>query len=160
MFFFRADAMIDLIATHLPELAQGLDRIDQAAARGDEAAQIESVFPLLPSISIDHGLMEKADRVAMVAGSFGWSDVGSWQSSWELAPKDADGNAVPPHAILVEARGNLVCDLCTGTSERVIAFVGVDNLAVVMTDDALLIIPRDRAQDVRKASDALKNRKA
>ena len=83
-------------------------RIDRAAAAGSEAAEVESVFPTLPAISIDHGVMEKADSVVMVAGDFGWSDVGSWQSSWELAAKDANGNAAPANAVLIDARGNLV----------------------------------------------------
>src|SRR6266550_4105205 len=95
MFFFRAGEMTDLISKHMPELARGLERIDRAAALGDEAAEIENVFPTLPAISIDHGVMEKAERVAVVDGNFGWSDVGSWQSSWELAEKDANGNAAP-----------------------------------------------------------------
>jgi mannose-1-phosphate guanylyltransferase len=160
MFFFRARAMSDMIRRHLPELAAGIERIDRAATHGDEAAEVEEVFPSLPSISIDHGVMEKAESVAMVAGNFGWSDVGSWQSSWELAAKDANGNAAPKSSVLVDASGNLVSDLSTDREGRVVALIGVHDLAVVLTDDALLIIPRDRAQDVRKAIDTLKERKA
>jgi mannose-1-phosphate guanylyltransferase len=160
MFFFRARAMSDLIRRHLPELATGIERIERAAGAGNEAAEVERVFPSLPSISIDHGVMEKADSVAMVAGNFGWSDVGSWQSSWELATKDANGNAAPENAVLVDARGNLVSDLSTDSTARVVALIGVHDLAVVLTDDALLVIPRERAQDVRKAIDLLKDRKA
>jgi mannose-1-phosphate guanylyltransferase len=155
MFFFRARAMSEMIEKHLPELARGMARIDRAAAAGNEAAELASVFPTLPAISIDHGVMEKADSVAMVAGDFGWSDVGSWQSTWELAAKDADGNAAPPSAVLIEARGNLVSDLSSDPAARVVALVGVHDLAVVITDDALLVIPRERAQDVRKAIEAL-----
>jgi mannose-1-phosphate guanylyltransferase len=159
MFFFSAKAMLQLIRAHLPALASGLDRIDRAAALGDEAAEVESTFPQLPAISIDHGVMEKADRVAVVAGDFGWSDVGSWQSAWELAAKDAAGNVAPPGAILVDARGNFVADLSAEAKRPMVAIVGVDNLAVVMTDDALLVIPRERAQDVRGVIDELKKRK-
>jgi mannose-1-phosphate guanylyltransferase len=160
MFFFRARTMSEMIDRHLPELAAGIARIDRAAQSGNEAAEVERVFPSLPAISIDHGVMEKADSVAMVAGNFGWSDVGSWQSSWELADKDASGNAAPAGAVLVDARGNLVSDLSADPAARVIALVGVHDLAVVLTDDALLIIPRERAQDVRKALEALNERKA
>jgi mannose-1-phosphate guanylyltransferase len=103
--------------------------------------------------------MEKADRVAMVAGDFGWSDVGSWQSSWELAAKDESGNAAPPNAVLIDARGNLIADLSSHPADRAVALVGVHDLAVVLTDDALLVIPRERAQDVRKAIEALQHRK-
>jgi len=158
MFFFRAAEMMALIQKHLPDLARGLERMDRAAALGDEPAEVENVFPSLPAISIDHGVMEKAERVAVVEGSFGWSDVGSWQSSWELAEKDANGNAAPESAVLVEARGNLVCDLRTKKDSQVIALVGVDDMAVVVTDDALLVIPRSRSQDVKKALDVIKSR--
>jgi len=158
MFFFRASEMMSLLAKHLPALSKGLGRMDRAAALGDEAAEIENVFPTLPSISIDHGVMEKAERVAVVEASFGWSDVGSWQSSWELAEKDPEGNAAPDSTVLVESRGNLVCDLRTKSSGQVIALVGVDDLAVVVTDDALLVIPRSRSQDVKKALEEVKRR--
>ena len=136
MFFFRAGDMMRAIETCLPELAAGLRTIDEAAARGDEARVLAEIFPKLPSISIDHGVMEKAERLAVVPGSFGWNDLGSWESAWELAPKDAEGNALPDGSVAVEARGNLVRDLRAGAGEskRVYALVGVSDLVIVETD--------------------------
>jgi mannose-1-phosphate guanylyltransferase len=158
MFFFRASTMRDAIAKHLPALAQGLVELDAAAAKGDEASALARIFPGLPSISIDHGVMEKADKLAVVPGDFGWNDVGSWESAWELATKDANGNALPEGSVAVDAHGNLVRDLTTGNTskKKVFALVGVRDLVVVETDDAVLLIPRDRAQDVRAVVDALK----
>jgi mannose-1-phosphate guanylyltransferase len=171
MFFFRASEMMGAIRSYLPELAAGLAKIDAAAARGEEARELEATFPALPSISIDHGVMEKAasadpaaggerkTTLAVVPGSFGWNDLGSWESAWELAEKDADGNALPPGAVTVDARGNLVRDLTTGGSgKRVYALVGVSDLVVVETDDAVLVMPRERAQDVKAAVTELKKR--
>jgi len=158
MFFFRVAEMDGLLRKHLPELSAGLDRMDRAAALGDEPAEIENVFPTLPSISIDHGVMEKADRVSVVPGSFGWSDIGSWQTSWELANKDSDGNAAPESAVLIDARGNLIRDLSEIGERRVVALVGVENLAVVVTDEAILVIPRSRAQDVKQVLAELKSK--
>jgi mannose-1-phosphate guanylyltransferase len=158
MFFFRASAMKDAIAAHLPALAAGLAKIDDAAARGDEARALATTFPELPSISVDHGVMEKAAGLAVVPGDFGWNDVGSWESAWELARKDAAGNALPEGSVAVDATGNLVRDLTRAGSKRVYALVGVSDLVVVETDDAVLVIPRDRAQDVRAVVDALKAR--
>jgi mannose-1-phosphate guanylyltransferase len=160
MFFFRASVMKSAIARHLPALAAGLDRIDAAAARGDEASALAEVFPTLPSISIDHGVMEKADKIAVVPGSFGWNDVGSWQVTWEMADKDAAGNVLPADSVAVDARNNLVRDLTTGDAtvkkaNKRWALVGVSDLVVVETDDAVLVIPRERAQDVRSVVDAL-----
>jgi mannose-1-phosphate guanylyltransferase len=163
MFFFQARVMKEAIDRFLPDLGRGLDALDRAAAESParEAASLEEIFPTLPSISIDHGVMEKAPRLAVVEGSFGWNDVGSWQSAWELAEKDADGNALPPGGVTVDARGNLVSDRTTGAGagvKKVFALVGVSDLVVVETDDAVLIIPRERAQDVRAVVQALKTR--
>ena len=160
MFFFRTSRMKQAIASHLPALAEGLDKLDHAALAGHEPATLARVFPTLPSISIDHGVMEHEPDLAVVRGSFGWSDVGSWESAWELSPKDAADNADGTPAIYVDAKRNLVRDLrsseSAGDRPRVIALVGVEDLVVVQTDDALLVMRRDRAQDVRAVVDELK----
>jgi mannose-1-phosphate guanylyltransferase len=156
MFFFRAKTMLEAIATHLPDLAKGLASIDEAASKGVEAKTLDEIFPKMPSVSIDNGVMEKADKLAVVPGDFGWNDVGSWQSAWELAAQDANGNALPATGIAIDARGNLVRDMTTRASKRVIALLGVSDLVVVDTEDALLVMPRERAQDVRAIVDALK----
>jgi mannose-1-phosphate guanylyltransferase len=143
MFFFRVAAMDQAIRAHMPELAKGLDSMGENVA---------AVFPTLPSISVDYGIVEKIEkgRIGVVPGDFGWSDVGSWESAWELASKDAAGNALPSDAVAVDARGNLV------RAKKMVALVGVSDLVVVETEDAILVMPRDRAQDVRAVVDALK----
>jgi mannose-1-phosphate guanylyltransferase len=156
MFFFRAREMSALVAKHLPELASGVAKIDAAARAGNEAATVKEVFPTLPSVSIDHGVMEKAKGLAVVPGDFGWNDVGSWQSAWELGAKDASDNALDPGAVAVDAKRNLVRVLGAAKGKKVVALVGVEDLVVVDTDDALLVIPRERAQDVRLVIEALK----
>jgi mannose-1-phosphate guanylyltransferase len=156
MFFFRARDMVAAIRAHLPALADGLEAIVGAEAEGEALARI---FPELPAVSIDHGVMERLDRLAVIPGDFGWSDLGSWQSAWELADKDDRGNAAPAGTILVDARDNLVVDLRAKTGQkRVVALVGVEDLVVVETDDALLVVPRSRAQDVKTVVEQLKAR--
>lgn len=150
MFFFRVRDMAVLLERHLPAVSAGV------AKMGTDSAAIRDVFPTLESISIDHGVMEKAEGLAVVPGDFGWNDVGSWQSSWELAPRDPNGNAVGPEDVAVDATGNLAVSL--GTKKKTIALVGVNDLVVVETDDAVLVIPRERAQDVRLVVDELKKR--
>lgn len=149
MFFFRAGDMTALVAEHLPELAAGVARIDA------DPSALAAVFPTLPNVSIDHGVMEKASGLAVVAGAFGWNDVGSWQSAWELAERDASGNAVSAGSMALDGANNLVRSLGS-RGDKVIALVGVSDLVVVDTDDALLVIPRERAQDVRLVVEALK----
>jgi mannose-1-phosphate guanylyltransferase len=158
MFFFRARVMRDAIARHLPALGAGLEELDAAAARGDEAGALARLFPTFPSISIDHGVMEKASKLAVVPGRFGWNDIGSWEVAWELASRDASGNAAPEGTVAVDATRNLVKDLTTGGSRKRFALVGVHDLVLVETDDAVLVIPRERAQDVRAVVDALQAR--
>jgi mannose-1-phosphate guanylyltransferase len=149
MFFFRADQMLAAIGEHLPQLSEGLTRIERAAAQGAEAerAETSSVFAGLKAVSIDYGVMERLARLNVVSGSFGWSDLGSWESAWELASKDGAGNAGTETTVFVDAQGNLVRQL--GSRRKVVALLGVEDLCIIETDDALLVMPRERAQDVR-----------
>ena len=152
MFLFRADVILEAIRAHLPGLAELLDQVDHAAEVGDEAAAIARTYPEMPKVSIDHGVMEKVDSVWVVPGSFGWSDLGSWTTAWELAERDGDDNA--GDAIWIEARGNFA----SAPAGKLVAVVGASNLVIVDTPDALLVVPRERAQDVRDIVDALKKK--
>jgi mannose-1-phosphate guanylyltransferase len=147
MFFFRAGVMEAAVKRHVPEIPRLLaeDPFDAAFAK-------------MPSVSIDHGVMEKADRLAVVPGEFGWNDVGSWQATWELARKDAQDNALPQGSVAVDSRGNLAWDGTSSPGKKRFALVGVSDLVLVETDDAILVIPRERAQDVRAVVDELKRR--
>lgn len=159
MFFFRAKDMVAAVQRWLPAVARGLEVLDQAAGRGEEEQALASVFPSLPSISIDHGVMDHLPELAVVPGDFGWSDVGSFQAAWELADKDEHGNAAPRGSVLIDARGNYVLDLRTeAPHKRTIAVAGIDHLVVVETDDALLVTTRERAQEVKNVVDELKKR--
>lgn len=156
MFVFRARDMMDAIRAHVPALAQGLMQIDEGHESGHESEAVGAIFPTLPSVSIDVGVMERLASFGVVPGDFGWNDIGSWQSAHELADKDDRGNALPHHAVLVDAHNNHVVDLrSSGDHERVIALVGVEDLVIVETDDALLVARRDKAQDVKKVVEEL-----
>lgn len=160
MFFYGAARMREAIERHLPELARGLDRLDRAEAAGGAAAEGElaRVFEDLPSISIDYGVMEKESRLCVVPASFGWNDLGSWFSAWELADKDAGGNAAPPSAVFVDSKGNLVCDLRRDAAAQTVALVGIQDACVIVTDDSLLVLAKDRSEDVRHVVEALRQR--
>lgn len=161
MFFYRAKDMLAAIEAHLPALAAGLRELDDAARRGDEPSAVQRIFPTLPAVSIDHGVMEHVRGLAVVPASFGWSDIGSWLAAAELASHDAEGNAGPAGTLFVGAERNHVVDLRSaldGARRRVIALVGVRDLVVVETDDAVLILERDQAQDVKLVVEALQKR--
>ncbi len=156
MFFFRADVVLAAIERFLPQLARGLAAFDAAAAQGGEEAAVAGGYASLPSVSIDTGVMERAERVAVVPGDFGWSDVGSWTTAWELADKDDAGNALPHDAVAIDSARNYV----RAPHGKLVALVGLADLVVVDTEDALLVMPRERAQDVRAVVDALRARGA
>ena len=162
MFFFRAGDMMAALRAHQPALHDGLASLVAAGPPGSEAERsaLDQIFPALPSISIDHGVMEHEGRLAVIPGDFGWSDLGSWQSAWELARKDGDENASPAgHRARrrpPEPGGRPSAG--AGAGKRVIALVGVDDLVVVETDDALLVVPRARSQEVKLVVDRLKAR--
>jgi mannose-1-phosphate guanylyltransferase len=163
MFIFRARDMRAAIEQHLPALAEGLDVFDRAAASGDEASAVRAKFGDLPAVSIDVGVMEKVADLRVVPANIGWSDVGSWEAAWELASRDAAGNAVQANAVLIDSKENLVVDLRSDrsrASERVVALVGVTGFVIVETDDALLVVPRSRCQDVKQVVEDLRAKHA
>lgn len=155
MFFFRAEVMMDAIRQHAPEIFAGIEKIEIAADSEDEPEVTREAFAEMPSVSIDYAVMEDFSPLAVVPGSFGWNDLGSWESAWELGAKDDDGNVVPAGSVMVDSSGNLVRDLTSSATKKMVALVGVDDLCVIETDDALLVIPRSRAQDVRHVVAAL-----
>jgi mannose-1-phosphate guanylyltransferase len=154
MFFVKARRLLDDIERFLPETGAALAIVAAALESGPAAASAEAarVYPALPSVSIDHGVMEKAAQVVTVPGDFGWSDIGSWSalaSLAELASGDG-GNTVLGDGVVVDGTGNVVV-----AESGVVAVVGCSDLVVVRSGDAVLVIPRERSQDVRRAVEAL-----
>jgi len=156
MFCFRADAILAAIQRFAPDIYQITQRswrLSADAATDKDAVQIESeLFPRTPAISIDYAVMEKADNVKVVPSAFGWSDIGSWRSISELVEPDAQGNKVVGEAVLVDSGNNYV----QADAGRVIATVGVQDLVIVDTPDALLVSHRDRTQSVKDVVDHLR----
>lgn len=156
MFCFRADAILAAIQRFAPDIyakTQESWKRSAAAAKDPSAVAIESeVFVQTPSISIDYAVMEKADNVKVVPSAFGWSDIGSWRSISELAEPDAQGNKVIGEAVLVDSANNYV----QGEGGRMIAAVGVRDLVIVDTPDALLVGHRDHTQSVKDVVDQLR----
>jgi mannose-1-phosphate guanylyltransferase / mannose-6-phosphate isomerase len=154
MFVWRAGSILAAIEQYVPELAAVLATIRRDVENGTPLAEaIKAHFAACPSISIDHGVLEKCGDVYMVPGNFGWSDVGSWDAVYEVAEKDAQQNAVQGNAVLVECRNTLI-----RSEGRLIAAVGVEDVAVVETADAILVSRMGQSQQVRKVVDELVRR--
>jgi len=143
MFFWRADVFLAELREHLPETAALIESLPKFGAR-NFAAQLTAVFPKCENISVDYAILEKAQGVVgFAAGDIGWNDVGSWNAVHDLLPKDPDGNAAQTEALFVSASGNLV-----HAPGKLVALLGVDDLIVVETPDALLVARKDQAQRV------------
>jgi mannose-1-phosphate guanylyltransferase len=154
IFVFTARAMRDAIARHLPELDTVLERIAPTVGTSRYAAALRKYFPRAPAISIDYGVMEKAREIAVVPGDFGWSDVGSFAALPEVRPADPSGNVVVGKgAVLVDSAGCVVVG-----SGRPLGVVGLRDMVVVDSGDAVLVVPRDRSQDVRAVVQSLKSK--
>src|SRR5678815_4114134 len=155
IFIFTARTILNELNNCLPALNEGLREIDSAIGRTDYSEVISSVYERIQSISIDYGVMERTSSPVLVfKADFGWSDVGSWQALYELRKSeyDADNNLLVGKAVAIGAKGNFVY----GESERVIALLGVEDLIVVDTPDAVLVAKLDRSQEVKKFPEMLK----
>lgn len=150
MFVWRVDAIMGALERHMPELFALAEPL-VAAQAAELPARVARMYAEAPAESIDYGVMEKHDEVLVLPADVGWSDVGSWTSLQELLPADAAGNRVSGDAYVVDAHNCLV-----QAGARTVAVVGVEGLAVVETDDAVLVCPLDRAQDVRRIVDLLR----
>ena len=150
MFVWQVSTILDALKQWLPDLNDGLQRMDAALGTAREASVVAEVYGQTRSVSIDYGVMEKARNTLVIPGDFGWSDVGSWDALWEASPRDEQGNAVRGETVAIDSRNCLVHG-----PGKTVALVGVEDLIVVETDDALLICKRGRSQDVRKVVDRL-----
>jgi mannose-1-phosphate guanylyltransferase len=154
MFVFRADVILDEIGAAMPALRAQLDRIARDLGTRRYARTLAKVFPECPSVSIDYGVMEKSQRIAVVPADFGWSDVGSFAALPEVRKTDARGNVTEGEAMVLDGKDSVVL----ATAGRPVAVIGLDDVIVVDAGDAVLVCSRDRAQDVRKAVDELARR--
>ena len=152
LFLFRADAFLAELARLAPDIAAACPAALDGAARDLDFLRLdETAFAAAPAISIDYAVMEKTTRAAVVPVDPGWSDVGSWEALREDAPRDGDGNALSGDVIAEATRNSLV-----RADSRLVATLGVENLIVVETTDAVLVAARSHAQDVKAVVDRLK----
>jgi mannose-1-phosphate guanylyltransferase len=164
MFVWRVDAFLTELARQQPQLHAGIARIAQAWDSPSCEEVLGEVWPTLPRISVDYAVMEGAaavGRVGTVPGDFGWNDVGDFHTLGEVLAADSAGNVVVGHDVsaqpdvLLRETENLVV---VPNSGRLVAALGVRDLVIVDTPDAVLVCPRDRAQEVKSLVDELKDK--
>ncbi len=153
IFAWRAKTLLDEIRRQIPDLASGLDRIGEALGTAESDAVLSEIYPSLPATSLDFGIMEGAEQLWTLPVDFPWSDVGSWTALAESLSGDATGNAARGRVQAIDA-----CDNVLVSTGPVLSVVGIDNLVVVATADAVLVIPKDQAQRVKEVVEALRKK--
>lgn len=146
MFIWKASTILRYFKELLPDIYEYLIKIGDAMGTDKESEVIEALYPEIPKISIDYGIMERAKGVLMLEGDFGWNDVGSFDSLEEVYGSDENDNVVMANAHMIDTED---CILYSTDSNKLIATLGVEDLIVAQTDDVVLVCNRSRAQDVK-----------
>jgi mannose-1-phosphate guanylyltransferase len=151
MFIWHVDAILNEIEKYMPDLNEGLNELIPSINTPDFYTTLANVYGKLRNISIDYGIMEKSQNVYLIKGEFSWSDVGSWEEVYQLMEKDENGNSLVGN-IFTE----MTVDSYVYSPDKFTSVIGVDNLIIINTDNALLVCRRDKSQDVKKIVDHLK----
>lgn len=153
MFIWTVDTFLKNVKNHMPDLFHQLSKIDKLITEGKD---FKDVWEKIKPESIDYGIMEKAKDVYLIKAKFEWSDLGSWNTVYDYMHKNDDGNAIKGDGIVLNGKNNFI-----QSDNRLTAIVGLDNIVVVSTDDATLVIPKDQVENVKDLVNYIKkqNRK-
>jgi mannose-1-phosphate guanylyltransferase len=154
MFFFTVASFLAELQKAQPEAYASTLAVAEALKQGDERLAVEH-FEALPNISVDYAVMERAEKVFVVRADFPWDDVGAWDAMERTMPRSEEGNVVQGDAIVLDTRGSIVINESDGV---VVGTLGIENLVVVATNDAVLVCPKGEAQRVRLLSQAFSSR--
>ena len=148
MFFWRVDTFMDSLNKYLPELHDSLTKIAPKLSSGES---FDGLWDLIEPESIDYGLLEKASNIYVVSGEFRWNDIGSWNALYDILNPSKGGNIVKGNGEVIKGKNNLI-----HSNGRLTAIVGADDLIVINTDDATLVVPNDKVEDVKELVEMLK----
>lgn len=153
MFVWKASVIIDEFKTLLPDVYECLEKIGESLGSANERDVINEIYPTIPSISIDYGIMEKSDKVRVISAEMGWNDVGSWDNLGVLYDEDENGNVTAGDFVGIDTKNCI-----TYSQKRLISTIGVEDLIIVETEDAIMVCDKNKAQDVKKMVDELKSK--
>lgn len=153
MFVWKVSKILEDFKRYLPKVYEKLEEISKAIGTEKEIDTIKEIYPTIPSISIDYGVMERSNDVLVVPGDFGWNDVGSWDSLGAIYPTDEEGNIKRGENITIDTKNSIIY-----SDDKLISTIGVSDLIVVSTNDAVMVCRKDKAQDVKKIVDILKEK--
>jgi mannose-1-phosphate guanylyltransferase len=152
IFAWKTDVVLDELETHCGWLTEALKPVAQAWGLPTFDRVLNDVYQPLKKISIDYALMEKAKNICVVTADYAWDDVGSWDALYSHLPRDKDGNITHGDVLTRDCRDSLFFS----NTKQIIAGIGIHNLTVVVTDDAILLVPKGRSQDVKHVVEKLK----
>lgn len=151
MFVWKTSIILESFKRFLPRLYRNIEELERSIETYEEKDAVGRIYPILQSISIDYGVMERSDEVVVIPGDFGWNDVGCWDSLGSVFPPDENGNITKGDFVDIETRNSIIY-----SNSRLVAAVGLEDMIVVETSDALLVCPKEKAQDVKKVVERLK----
>ncbi|MBA4310878.1 MAG: mannose-1-phosphate guanylyltransferase [Chlorobiaceae bacterium] len=154
MFIWRSDVILEEIKKYIPDLYTELIELKSVLFTDKFDKKLLDVYGKIKGISIDYGVMEKSRKVFLTKGAFSWSDVGSWEEVYNLTEKDEDGNS-----LIGEVYTDMTNDSYIYSPDKFTAVIGLENVVVINTDDALLVCRRDQSQEVKKVIDYIKLKK-
>ncbi len=152
VFVFRISTILKAFERYLPEMAGQMEHLMQAWQTEQWDTMLKGLYPQLQSISIDYGIMERAEHVLVMEGDYGWSDVGSFDALDAVYTPDGQNNISIGESLLIDSKGCIV-----RSEEKLIALIGVEDLVVVEAKDAILVCPKAQAQDAKRAVEALQS---
>lgn len=153
MFIWKVSTILNNMAAHLPQIHEGICRIGDSIGTEQQEEVLEKEFSALPSESVDYGIMEKANNIFILAGTFGWDDVGSWLAVGRIKSGDAQGNVIDGNVVAVETKNTIIQG-----AQKLIAVVGLEDLVVVDSEDALLICDKNSTGDIKKILERLREK--
>ena len=153
MFAWSIPTILSLFQKYLPETYERLMRIREAIGTPQEVEVLDREYKAIEPISVDYGIMEKLSDILVIPGDFQWSDIGCWSTVFDISPKDENGNAVNGIHVGIDTKSCLIL----GTNNRLVATVGIEDLVIIDSEDALLVCRKSRAQEVKKIVDKIKD---
>lgn len=151
MFVWKVSTILENFKRFLPKVYNKLEEISEHIGTDEEMKKLKEIYPTIPSISIDYGVMERSDDVLVIPGDFGWNDIGSWDTLGAIYDTDDKGNIIKGEHLNIDTENSIIF-----SDKRLIATVGIKDLIVVETEDAVLVCQKNRAQDVKKVVNILK----
>ena len=149
MFMWKIETILNAYKAYLPKVAEVLEKVNTRWDEDGLTADISSEYALMPRIPVDIGIMEQAEKRVVIPVDYGWSDVGSWKALYDISDKDKNNNVINCENQTIDSNNNYV------NSKKFVALIGIDNLVVIESDDALLIAQKDRSEDVKNIVEIL-----